>query len=263
MTSTSTQFIDMCNKARALFAKYCSEPLPKDPYAKMRWEMAGAHAYLTDALHNIYLWSDKISPSEEQDFAFFCYCAIQNIEHHHHLEETHVFPSMEPEYKTDVLNEHAAFAKGLHDLDSYLLAVMGADKGEKYGQMTKVPNRNKEAYNGQRIKQLLEAFAFPLFTHLQHEIGWLNPERLRESGLPVSRFAEIETLVQEHIKNEADGPSVVVFAVFHFPPYSQSPQLPWILQKVLVPYVLYWKHRKSWRWLPDYSKQPFGPLVQI
>ncbi|KAG8776737.1 hypothetical protein FRC15_011790 [Serendipita sp. 397] len=181
----------MCNKARALFAKYCSEPLPKDPYAKMRWEMAGAHAYLTDALHNIYLWSDKISPSEEQDFAFFCYCAIQNIEHHHHLEETHVFPSMEPEYKTDVLNEHAAFAKGLHDLESYLLAVM------------------------------------------------------------------------EHIKNEADGPSVVVFAVFHFPPYSQSPQLPWILQKVLVPYVLYWKHRKSWRWLPDYSKQPFGPLVQI
>ncbi|KAG8818297.1 hypothetical protein FRC17_010882 [Serendipita sp. 399] len=261
MAEASFQFIDSCNKSRALFAKYCSEPLPKDPYAKLRWEMAGVHAFMTDAFQNIYQLADKIPPSEEQEFAFFCYCATQSLEHHHHLEETHIFPKLAPEYKTDVIDEHAAFSEGLHEFDSYLLAVMGAEKGEKCGQAISIPSKFKEPYNGTKIKQLLESFAAPLFTHLQHEIGWLDPEILRESGLPLSRLAEIDKLIEEHIKNELDGPSALVFGLYHVPPYCQAPDLPWFVRKVLVPYVLYWKHRKSWRWFPDYSKQPFGPIL--
>ncbi|KAG8857680.1 hypothetical protein FRC20_000236 [Serendipita sp. 405] len=234
--------------------------MPRSHYVKARWTMAGVHAFITDSLQNIYQLADKIPPHQEQEFAFFVFCATQSIEHHHHLEETYVFPNLEPEFKTDVLDEHAAFAKGLHDLDNYAMAVMGVSQGKKYGQTVPDPSKTKEPYDGQKIKRLLETLAVPLFTHLQHEIGWLEPEKVRASGVPLSRFDEIDALIDQHIRNELDVPSSLVFSLYHSPPYSQAPHLPWILRKVIVPWIAYWKHRRCWRWFPDYSKQPFGPL---
>ncbi|KAG8818298.1 hypothetical protein FRC17_010883 [Serendipita sp. 399] len=275
MADASTQFIDVCSKSRALFAKHCTGRPPRDPYVKARWTMSGVHAFITDSLQNIYQLADKIPKHQEQDFAFFVFCATQSIEHHHHLEETYVLlgislppllpnlvPRLEPEFKTEVLDEHAAFAKALTELDEYAMAMMGVQKGKKYGLTVPIPNATKEPYDGQKIKRLLETLSVPLFTHLQHEIAWLEPDRIRASGVPLSRFAEIDALIDQHIQEELDAPSSLVFSLYHSPPYSQSPDLPWILKKVIVPWLMYWKHRRCWRWFPDYSKQPFGPVEQ-
>lgn len=237
--------------------------MPRDPYEKIRWEMAGVHQFLLDGLHNMYILAETIPTREEQNFGFYCYCAIQNIFHHHHLEETYIFPKLEPEFKTDVLSEHAAFHKALEDINTYILEVLGVDAGKTYGQTVPAPHKQKVPYDGKKLKTYLEALAGPLLTHLQHEIGWLEPEKIRASGVPAERFAEIDANIQRQLKTSYDPHTVFVWAYGHVAPYSYFPDLPWFLVKVLLPWVWYWRHRASWKFFPDYSKSPFGPLQDI
>ena len=108
--------------------------------------------------------------------------------HHHHLEETVAckenhstpphnppllaflillsVPMMEPEFKTNVLEEHGAFTGTVHKLDDFLKSVLGVRQGQKNGQVIPDPSVPKEAFDAARIKGFLEEMADPLFTHV-------------------------------------------------------------------------------------------------
>lgn len=73
---------------------------------------------------------------------------------------------LEPEFKTNVLEEHAAFHKGLHDLEDYTTAVLGVKAGKLYGQVIPDPEKQRVPYDGAKLKRYLEAFVDPLFTHV-------------------------------------------------------------------------------------------------
>ncbi|CAG7849990.1 SubName: Full=Uncharacterized protein {ECO:0000313/EMBL:CCA67289.1} [Serendipita indica DSM 11827] len=263
MSKASIEFTNACNHARALFAKYCSEPAPKDVIAKLRWEMSGVHTFLLDGVQNAYNLADTIPPNEHQNFAFYCYCITQNIDRHHHVEEEHIFPQLEPEFKTDVIDEHAAFHQTLADLDDYLRQVLGIQ--EQNPDMDTISPKFKKGipYDAEKLKRYLEQLSGPLITHLEHEIEWLDPERLRACGVTPEKVKPIFAQVEQHIKESIKPQSLLVFAAYHIPPYCQFPEMPWVLLKVLVPWVFWWKHRASWKYIPDYSKAPFGALQKV
>jgi hypothetical protein len=82
------------------------------------------------------------------------------------MTDVWIVPMLEPEFKTDVLAEHAAFSKGIHDLEEYVKGVLGVEGGKLYGEIIPAPEKPRLAYDGAKLKKLLEALAGPLFTHV-------------------------------------------------------------------------------------------------
>lgn len=74
---------------------------------------------------------------------------------------------LEPEFKTDVLAEHAEFSGAIHDLDQYLKSVLGVKQGKKNGQVIPDPGKSKEPFSAATIKRFLERMSDPLFTHVR------------------------------------------------------------------------------------------------
>ncbi|KIM22279.1 hypothetical protein M408DRAFT_332979 [Serendipita vermifera MAFF 305830] len=243
-------FNDRCNKSRPLFAKYSSEPRPNDPYARIRWSMSGTHLLILEILQNIYNKVDTIPPEQQEDFALFSLYGTQVIVQHHRMEENFFFPALEPEFKTEVLEEHAAFEKAVHGLDEYLKSVLGVKQGRKNGQVIRVANQPKEPFNSATIKQFLEDLVDPLFTHLEHEIGWLDPENLRASGLQEERLRVLNDRTDDTVGNELDI-LVLVFFYGHKPPYCRFPHVPWLIENLVIPGVFKARQRRLWKFLPQ------------
>jgi hypothetical protein len=103
------------------------------------------------------------------------------LEQHHLLEESIIceciptsmipcsmqaVPKLEPGMKTDVVEEHASFAKPLHELGEYLKSVMGVEAGKLYGQVVPALDKTRLPYDGAKVKAYIERFSGPLFAHV-------------------------------------------------------------------------------------------------
>jgi hypothetical protein len=123
--------------------------------------MCLAHNVLVLNLNAIYLQCEQVTqPKDVGDFLIFCQASIEEIRTHHEMEEKSFFPWI-AEY-TGVKNimelnieQHHAFEAALKKLEAYLYAV------------------TPEAYDGKRVKKLLEDFAVALVPHLNDEIPTL------------------------------------------------------------------------------------------
>jgi hypothetical protein len=139
-------------------------------------------------------------------------------------------PMMAPEFTTNVLEEHATFSRPINELDAYLKSILGVEQGKKYGLTIPVAGNAKEKFSAAKIKSLLEDIVDPLFTHvslvrscssnwqlncsanhqLQHEIEWLDPDKIRASGLTSQRLSAIEERTDEHLQTRMARPSSLV-----------------------------------------------------
>ena len=90
---------------------------------------------------------------------------------------------MEPEFKTDVLAEHAVFSGAVHGLDQYLKSVLGVKQGKTNGQVILDREKSKEPFNAATIKRFLEQMSDPLFTH----VSLIKP-RLADADLLSNRM---------------------------------------------------------------------------
>jgi hypothetical protein len=72
---------------------------------------------------------------------------------------------LEPEFKCDVLEEHAAFSEALHRWEEYLEAILGFE--EKL-PVRGLPEKGKPraSYDGKKMKKCIEDLSVPLFTHV-------------------------------------------------------------------------------------------------
>ena len=201
---------------------------------------------------------------------------------------------MEPEYETDILEEHATFTGTVNKLDEYLKSVLGVRQGRKNGQAIPDPSVPKEAFDAATIKGFLEAMANPLFTHVSYPMcvcraktcsndvsyhsssmrsnGWIprnsapvaSPRKGSQRSMPgwgntsktkwytpSTVFSSIIRSLHPSLIPRFSFPlcfflkdtSVLVFVFGHVPPYSPFPGLPWVVRKILVPWVFWWKHR--------------------
>jgi len=206
---------------------------------------------ITEGIANVYEKIDFIPEDEEQRFAHFTLIGILAIHHHHHIEETLIFPKMEPEFTCPALQEHALFNDTLVELEDYLMAVLAFKKDSK-GSPIPDSTKTKIPYDRNKIKALLERLSTPLFDHLSKEVEYLDPAKIKESGLSEQRLIDISASVERHVQSEIDV-TVLPHVIGHVPPGTGFPPLPPFLTKFLVPYVFWWKHRKLWRYLPEFS----------
>ena len=135
-------------------------------------QMVLAHNGMLRGLNSIYLQATHI-PREDRDairdFLTYCQCWCESMHHHHDAEEKFFFPSIESISNVQGIMErnveqHRAFTPGFDLFQEYARTCLPQD------------------YDGQKIRNLIEAFAEPLTQHLHDEIETLRGLDVYDSG---------------------------------------------------------------------------------
>lgn len=72
---------------------------------------------------------------------------------------------MEPEFTCPALQEHGTFIGVLTELEEYLMNVLALKKDPK-GSPIPDPTKTKIPYDRNKVTELLDALAVPLFSHV-------------------------------------------------------------------------------------------------
>jgi len=126
---------------------------------------------------------------------------------------------MEPEFTSPALQEHALFTDTLEELEEYLMNVLAVKKDAK-GSPIPDPTKTKLPFDRNKVIELLDRLLVPLFDHvssarqrqlawnltsldqLAKEIGYLDPAKIKASGLSEQRINDISTSVEQHVQSE-------------------------------------------------------------
>ena len=91
-------------------------------------------------------------------------------------------------------------------------------------------------------------------SQLKAEIGYLDPAKVRATGLPQEKLEKMNAATEAHLQNEVDPFSFLVHGCLHVPPtMAQFPPIPALVRKVLVPWVFYWRYKSLWKYVPNYT----------
>ncbi|KAF1998945.1 hypothetical protein P154DRAFT_494699 [Amniculicola lignicola CBS 123094] len=204
-------------------------------------EMAFAHNCMLRGLNAIYLQAPHIPPADVPDFLFFIKSWGEWIAHHHHMEETMMFPgfeSIEGVAKGSLqgnVDQHHAFSGGLEAITAYA---------------TKTP---AVEYSGIRVKGLCDAFGDALSEHLADEISTLLamdtvPHNTSAASQLLAKYRESEAHARKQDKTVVP-PMILGLCDKTFNGGNDWPKLPFGAAAI-VHYVFGRKHAGSWRFLP-------------
>jgi hemerythrin-like domain-containing protein len=138
--------------------------------------MALAHNMFIRALNSVYLQAPVIrEPEDVSDLFIYCNTWISMIEHHHKLEETHLFSSIEtsshdPKIVATEREQHRAIHEGLDRLQKY------------------IDETAPEDYKWEDLKIVIDSFGDVLKTHLAKEVETLA--NLKDSSIPEDEIAK-------------------------------------------------------------------------
>ncbi|KAJ4495612.1 hypothetical protein C8R41DRAFT_276313 [Lentinula lateritia] len=129
--------------------------------------MAAVHNMFIQSINAIVAHAPTLPTNKLQPFMVFCFTVIDNIHHHHHIEETFLFPELEKKLGAGTLSrnfeEHADFVPQLDELKVYLQKV----------QTGELP------YDGPLLVEKIHLFSDSMMLHLSHEIPTLEASRLK------------------------------------------------------------------------------------
>ncbi|KAJ3814843.1 hypothetical protein F5876DRAFT_72548 [Lentinula aff. lateritia] len=129
--------------------------------------MAAVHNMFIQSINAIVAHAPTLPTNKLQPFMVFCFTVIDNIHHHHHIEETFLFPELEKKLGAGTLSrnfeEHADFVPQLDEAKVYLQKVQTGD----------LP------YDGPLLVEKIHSFSDSMMLHLSHEIPTLEASRLK------------------------------------------------------------------------------------
>ncbi|KAF5385012.1 hypothetical protein D9615_001028 [Tricholomella constricta] len=210
---------------------------PQDPYELLKYNMI--HAHDTFKLGYTTILSHLESPPKDDlnNFLGYCQAWALAIDSHHDSEEQVVFPFLNE--KMDFSGEreqHEAIHKDLERL----LAMLFDAKAD--------PTK----FDAAKLRDLMVAFKEPLYTHLDEEVDHISASKLKDA-----QFAERDVLnmigkLESYAKSHGDPFLLVPFMRSHTPAAIKDtwPPMPWVLRKLVVPYILAKKHSGYWKYSP-------------
>ncbi|KAJ7860169.1 hypothetical protein B0H13DRAFT_1901142 [Mycena leptocephala] len=210
----------------------------KDPFDNQAIEMSLVHNLFVRALNAIYAQAEGIRDDQAKAFAFFGMIYCQGVHHHHHTEETYLFPKYNEKLGANAMDQnieqHHAFLDGLNDLESYFKEV----------------HAGTTPYNGAIVIQKIDGFADDLVLHLNEEIATLESSRMR-AALTAEDLKDIEDTVKKIVlKNISFFKGLPMGLVCH--DKSSAPHWP-PLPKALIwatQYGFRWRHNDAWEFAP-------------
>lgn len=147
--------------------------------------MCHVHNLIIRGLNSIYLQSPYVQTLKDvEDLFFYTRALIQCINAHHDGEEKYLFPGLiaytgNADVMSENQSQHAAFHKGLKELDRYCSSRIAAD------------------FKHQDFRDLIESFAPALYQHLSDEI----PTILALSDIPNDVLKPLWRKAEQHIND--------------------------------------------------------------
>ena len=118
-------------------------------------DMSLVHNVFIRALNSMWRNAPLVKPKDVGAFAGYSITCIQTIHQHHHGEEAYIFPYLQT--KLDMahnLEQHEGFQTGMDAFEDYMKKVQSKE----------------EAFDAEKTRDLLKAFADPLVQHLHEEV---------------------------------------------------------------------------------------------
>jgi len=230
------------------FKNASSGSQPQDIYAAQQWEMAGAHAMLMNGLLSVYEKSSSVPEGKVQLFVEYALQWVAALEHHHEWEENLYYPLFAPKFNTDtIVAEHEAFHGGVTSVRDYLVSCLPA--GTTWGYSQTAGPHEQQKFDDAHLRNLIDGFVPELSTHLHQEIGYLDPEKLRASGLTEAEVKHIAEVSEKHMKSMPPF-TFLIYTIIHAPKGSGFPPVPGPVKNFLAPYIFYLPNRKLWQFAP-------------
>jgi len=230
--------------------KLCSTPnasLPAgqkpDLFEELASGMALTHNIIIRTLNAIHQQAPYVSEADVPSFVGFCRTWVDVLSSHHDGEEETCFPAIErlsgePGLMNVNVEQHAAFHDNLISFQEYLDACQ----------------KDKTKYDGNKTREMLDAFGEPLIQHLHDEIPTLLS--LRKYGedkmkdLPKIFEGEAQ---QNMSKVGMTGGMMLVFlshdVTFEDGLWQNWPPVPYVML-LAIRHVIYRFHSDWWRFAP-------------
>ncbi|KAH7156177.1 hemerythrin HHE cation binding domain-containing protein [Dactylonectria macrodidyma] len=198
------------------------------------FEMTIVHNLLLRALNSIYLQCVNVgksgTPQEVNDFVNYASCWYTTLSHHHHIEESMIFPEIErlagvPGLMAQNVAQHEAFHDGLEAYKKYLDAVQAGD----------------DKYDGDKLKGIIDSFAGVLHQHLTEEIDTLVKLE-EEHGDKTDWATWFKKTMDKILKQSQDPKNTTTVVPLTFTNHDKSfeggvhaswPPLPWFVMLLL------------------------------
>ncbi|WVW82854.1 hypothetical protein I302_104866 [Kwoniella bestiolae CBS 10118] len=237
-----------------------------------QWEMSNVHLFLIQMIERAYLYAPyAVEQNDLPNFLGYAEISFFQVYSHHSAEEEFVFPTFVKHSKNEIWSqnvaEHHTFDQALDATWLYIRACQEKlPVNGKKRVKSPVPPPSKDLVNSIDLKSFvhldferpfdveefrrhIEGFIVPLVQHLGSEIETLTPELMDSVGAEGDR--EVRKWLDGHLK-EYD-PAWFLCSAFASVPISlckQMIQLPFLVRRVLVPFMLAPKHKGYWLYAP-------------
>lgn len=177
-----------------------------DHVATFSIEMSLIHNVIIRGLNSIWINAPLVKKEDEVAFAGYTLAWIELLDHHHHGEETIIFPFFQTKLDmTPNVDQHAAFLDHVNALKDYMQKVF----------------EGKAEYDSDKTRELVHSFGDILVGHLNDEVSsTLNFYYMRKS----LSILKIPTITPERLaqfdKKELDSMLASALLVFPCPRFS-------------------------------------------
>jgi hypothetical protein len=202
-------------------------------------EMSHAHNCIVRGMNSMYLQAPHVRRAADvTDFLFFCKVWCDWVDHHHRLEEEHMFGAFETLsgstgcMETNI-EQHHAFEQGLHDLRHY------------------VTTASPKSYSSATLLQILDSFAKELHKHLIVEIDTLLAlQKTCDSTALLAIFRKAEKAATKMPITEILPLLMGLCDRTYEGGIHSWPPAPWFAPWVVY-YFFSWQHDGAWRFCPS------------
>ncbi|TCD62093.1 hypothetical protein EIP91_007493 [Steccherinum ochraceum] len=211
--------------------------VPTDPYELLHWNMIRAHYVFTKGYEIIVKNLASPPTNDLKNFLGYCEAWGHSVVHHHDVEEAGVFPALNK--KMDFAHEQEQH-KAVHDfLDKFLEKVKEAQK-------------DHSKFDAPVWLELVESAKDTIFTHFDEEVIHIEAEKLKAAQFTEQECKDIVANMEKQAKAQGDPFLVVPFMRSHTPAEFKDvwPPMPWVLRKVVIPYMLAKRYSGYWKYAP-------------
>ncbi|KAG5731283.1 hypothetical protein E4T56_gene6521 [Termitomyces sp. T112] len=197
------------------------------------------HAHDTFKLGYDTIVSHLDSPPKDdlKNFLGYCEAWALSIELHHTSEEDIVFPFLNQKMN---FSEEKAQHELIHANLDRILSLIVAAKAD--------PTK----FDSCALRDIMNDFKETLYTHLDEEVKHISASNLKTAQFEERDVKAMVERLETYAKSHGDPFLLVPFMRSHTPAAIKDtwPSMPWIVRKVVVPYVLAKKHSGYWKYSP-------------
>ncbi|KAJ7758202.1 hypothetical protein DFH07DRAFT_741888 [Mycena maculata] len=201
----------------------------------LQYNMIHAHNTFKFGYDIILTQLDNPPTDDLKNFLGYCEAWVDSIEGHHQAEEEVVFPFLNRKMNFSAEQEQHKFIHSTLDVLNGKLRAAKADPSK---------------FNAAELKQTLTDFREPLYNHLDEEVAHIAPEDMKV--FDAKELLDLNASLDKHAKSHGDPFLLVPFMRSHTPPELKDswPPMPWVLRKVVIPYVLARRYSGYWKYAP-------------